>query len=332
MNILITGGMGYLGSHCAVSLIQAGHKVVLYDSLTNSNADVEQSINKITGMKTIFVQGDIRQTAFLQASLREHHIEIVLHLAGLKSIGESNQVPINYYANNVQGTISLIQAMQDANVKSLVFSSSATVYGPPAYIPIDENHHCKANNPYGRTKLHCEELLRDLASSDPEWSIVALRYFNPAGAHHSGLIGENPPNKPNNLMPYLTRVASGQLPKLNIFGDSYPTSDGTGVRDYIHVIDLAEGHVAALHYLKNNNGWEFINLGTGKGTSVREMIGAFEKASGRKIPFSVGPVREGDVAICYADVQKAEKLLKWKAQRSIGEMCTSAWHHQLKIQ
>jgi UDP-glucose 4-epimerase len=270
----------------------------------------------------------VRDTELLRSTLASHNIDAVIHFAGLKAVGESVEKPVDYYANNVQGTISLLQAMQSAQVKTLVFSSSATVYGEPKYLPLDENHPTSATNPYGRSKLHIEEMLNDIAASDPAWRVVCLRYFNPVGAHESGLIGENPHGVPNNLMPYIAQVAVGQRAELKVFGSDYPTSDGTGVRDYIHVMDLVEGHAAALAFLSGTTGWHAINLGTGKGYSVLEMVQAFEKASGRQVPYKVVARRAGDLAACYADPQKASEVLSWRATRTLDDMCASTWQFQ----
>ena len=328
MNILLTGGTGYIGSHTAVVLSQLGHKVVLFDNLSNSNETVLERLAQITNQQFSFVNGDVRDTDLLKNTLASHSIDAVIHFAGLKAVGESVAKPVDYYANNVQGTVSLLQAMQAQHIKTLVFSSSATVYGQPQYLPLDESHPTSATNPYGRSKLHIEEMLNDLATSDPEWRITCLRYFNPVGAHESGLIGENPNGIPNNLMPYIAQVAAGLRSKLNIFGNDYPTSDGTGVRDYIHVMDLAEGHTAALSFLTQTTGWYAINLGTGKGYSVLEMVQAFESASGKKLSYRMSPRRAGDVAECYANPAKAGELLKWAARRSLDDMCASAWRFQ----
>ena len=331
MNILLTGGTGYIGTHTAVVLSQLGYQVVLYDNLSNSSDSVLDRLAQFTGQSFTFVKGDVLDTELLKDVLATHEIDAVIHFAGLKAVAESVEKPIDYYANNVQGTISLLQAMQTQRVKKMVFSSSATVYGDPQYLPLDENHPTSATNPYGRSKLHIEEMLRDVAISDPQWSISCLRYFNPVGAHESGLIGENPSGKPNNLMPYIAQVATGQLAELSIFGGDYPTLDGTGVRDYIHVMDLAEGHSAALSFLTEATGWYAINLGTGKGSSVLEMVGAFERSSSRKVAYQVVPRRAGDVAECYANAQKACELLNWKATRSLEEMCSSSWRFQQAV-
>ena len=328
MNVLLTGGAGYIASHAAVVLMQTGHQVTLYDNLSNSSESVLDRLEKITKTNIPFVKGDVRDTPLLSSTLSKHKIDAVIHFAGLKAVGESVENPVDYYANNVQGTISLLQAMQAHNVKALVFSSSATVYGQPKYLPLDENHPTHAINPYGRSKLHIEEMLSDLAASDASRKIACLRYFNPVGAHESGLIGENPNGVPNNLMPYIAQVAAGQRQALNVFGNDYPTPDGTGVRDYIHVMDLAEGHAAALKFLSHTFGWHAINLGTGKGYSVLEMVQAFEKASGCEVPYKVVVRRAGDAAQCYANPRKAADLLGWSAKRSLGDMCESTWRFQ----
>lgn len=331
MNVLLTGGTGYIGSHTAVVLSQLGHQVVLYDNLSNSHDSVLEKLTQITGQKMRLIRGDVRDTELLRNTLIFHSIDAVIHFAGLKAVGESVDKPIDYYANNVQGTISLLQAMQSEQIKTLVFSSSATVYGEPKYLPLDENHPTNTTNPYGRCKLHIEEMLNDVATSDHHWRITCLRYFNPAGAHESGLIGENPNGVPNNLMPYIAQVAAGQRTELSVFGGDYPTQDGTGVRDYIHAMDLAEGHAAALNFLLQNTGWHAINLGTGKGYSVLEMVAAFEKASSRKVPYTLVARRAGDVAECYANPKKAGELLNWVANRTLEEMCTSTWQFQQSV-
>ena len=339
MNILLTGGTGYIGSHTAVVLAQAGHQVVLYDNFCNSQPDVAQRLLSITGQTVPLVEGDVRNTALLTQTLQAHQINAVIHFAGLKAVGESVAHPLDYYANNVQGSLSLLQAMQAANVKTMVFSSSATVYGDPQYLPIDEAHPTGATNPYGRSKLQVEEVLADVAKADPSWRIACLRYFNPVGAHESGLICEDSTGIPNNLMPYVAQVASGKLPYLNVFGNDYPTPDGTGVRDYIHVMDLAEGHLAALNFLASDKsvpsqsmrpsaveaaGGTF-NLGTGQGSSVLEMIKAFEAASGKTVKYQIVARRPGDIATCYAQADKAETVLGWRAKRTLQEMCVSTW-------
>lgn len=324
MKILLTGGTGYIGSHTAVVLSENGHEVVILDNFCNSRKTVLERLQKILGKVLPCVEGDIRDTALVTQILQDYEIDAVIHFAGLKAVGESVEKPIQYYANNVQGTISLLEAMKLTNVKTLVFSSSATVYGNPQYLPIDENHPTSATNPYGRTKLHIEEILKDVAYSDVGWKIICLRYFNPVGAHNSGLIGEDPNGLPNNLMPYLAQVAMGKLPALNIYGSDYSTKDGTGVRDYIHVMDLAEGHLAALEsFKKTDRAIDFFNLGTGVGISVFEMKDAFQSISGKAIPFKVTSKRNGDVASCYADVQKAYSDLNWRASRTLEVMCSS---------
>lgn len=323
MKILLTGGTGYIGSHTAIILQQLGHQVLLYDNLSNSTDSVLEKLIQITGQEIRFIRGDVRDTELLRSSLISNNINAVIHFAGLKAVGESVAKPIDYYANNVQGTISLLQTMQSAQVKTIVFSSSATVYGEPQYLPLDESHPTSATNPYGRSKLHIEQMLNDVASSDLGWRIACLRYFNPVGAHESGLIGENPHGVPNNLMPNIAQVALGQRTELSVFGDDYPTADGTAMRDYIHVMDLAEGHAAALDFLSQTTGWQAINLGTGKGYSVLEMVKAFEKVSGREVPYKIVARRAGDVAACYADPKKASELLNWSAKRTLEEMCLS---------
>jgi len=312
--ILLTGGIGYIGSHTAVVLAEAGYEVVLFDNLCNSNVSVLNRLKIITGIRFPFVEGDIRDTEKLEGVLKEHSIDAVIHFAGLKAVGESLEKPIEYYDNNIIGTISLIKAMNAVNIKTLVFSSSATVYGVPQYLPLDELHQVSATNPYGRSKLQIEEILIDIAklnevSTEQPWSIACLRYFNPVGAHNSGLIGEAPNEIPNNLMPYIAQVASGMLTKLNVFGNDYDTKDGTGVRDYIHIMDLAEGHKAVLGYLAQHMGWHAFNLGTGTGYSVLDMVKAFEVASNKIVPYQIVPRRQGDVAVCYAKVDKAKQLL-----------------------
>lgn len=329
MPILLTGGTGYIASHTAVVLMQMGHEVVLYDNLSNSQESVLARLQSIAAKPVRFVKGDVRDTALLSHTLQSHGIDAVMHFAGLKAVGQSVEDPVNYYAHNVQGTISLLQAMQAQQLKTLVFSSSATVYGQPQYLPLDEQHPTSAINPYGRSKLHIEHMLQDVAASDPAWRIACLRYFNPVGAHDSGLIGESPHGTPNNLMPYITQVAAGQRSALNVFGDDYETHDGTGVRDYIHVMDLAEGHVATLAFLGEKPGWHAINLGTGQGYSVFDLVKAFENASGRKVPYKVVARRAGDTAQCFANPEKAKTWLGWQAKRDLHDMCESAWTYQM---
>ena len=331
MNILLTGGAGYIGSHTAVELMQAGHTVCVLDNLCNSDKSVLDRVAAITGKRPIFVQADVRDTRAVADALHRNQSQAVIHFAGLKAVGESVIEPLNYYANNVQGTLSLLTAMQEASVQTLVFSSSATVYGDPQYLPLDEQHPTNATSPYGRTKLHIEEILRDVAVATPAWRIACLRYFNPAGAHDSGLIGESPRGMPNNLMPYINQVACGQAPRLNVYGADYDTPDGTGVRDYIHVTDLAAGHLAALEFLQHQSGNHVFNLGTGRGYSVREVMRAFEAASGRSVPYHVAPRRAGDVASSYANPAKAQSELGWRAERSMEDMCASAWRYQSRI-
>lgn len=325
MNILLTGGTGYIGSHTAVVLSELGYKVVLFDNLSNSSDVVLEKLAQISGQQLVFIKGDVRDFELIEKTLATYEIDAVIHFAGLKAVGESVEKPIDYYANNVQGSISLLQAMQSAKVKTLVFSSSATVYGEPQYLPLDENHPTNATNPYGRCKLHIEEMLKDIAISSTDWRIACLRYFNPVGAHDSGLIGENPVGVPNNLMPYISQVAVGQRTELSVFGGDYSTADGTGVRDYIHVMDLAEGHAAVLKFLSQTNGHHVINLGTGNGYSVVDMVRAFEISSGCEVPYKVVARRAGDVAACYADPKKASLLLNWNASRSLEDMCASTW-------
>lgn len=329
-NILLTGGAGYIGSHTAVALSQTGHRVFIFDNFCNSDRSAVSRIETIIGRPVVIIEGDLRDTALLTQTLQKHDIHAVIHFAGLKAVGESSRIPVEYYANNVQGTISLLQAMQQAGnqPKTLVFSSSATVYGDPKYLPIDEAHPLSATNPYGRTKLHIEEILGDLAKSDPSWRIACLRYFNPVGAHDSGLIGENPNGIPNNLMPFVAQVAVGKLAQLSVYGDDYDTPDGTGVRDYIHVVDLAEGHVAALDYLTDHRGFKVFNLGTGRGYSVLEMVKAFEAASGQPVPYKIVPRRAGDIATSYASVAYASSELKWHARRDLKNMCETGWKFQ----
>lgn len=326
MNVLLTGGMGYIGSHASVVLSELGHQVVIYDNLSNSSNGILKRLIQITGQEMRFVRGDVRDAESLKKTLTAYKIDAVIHFAGLKAVGESVGMPIDYFDNNVLGTINLLRSMQSTQVKTLVFSSSATVYGEPRYLPLDENHPTNATNPYGRSKIHIEEMLYDVAESDSDWRIACLRYFNPVGAHASGLIGENPNGVPNNLMPYIAQVAAGLRAEVNVFGGDYPTADGTGVRDYIHVMDLAEGHAAALNFLSHAIGWHAINLGTGNGHSVLEVIRAFEKASGRKVPYKFSARRTGDVAACYADPKKARDVLNWRATRTLGDMSASAWN------
>lgn len=329
MNILLTGGTGYIGSHAAVALIEAGHRPVLYDGFYNSKQSIVKKIMEITGYLCPVIRGDVRNTDLLLSTIENHDIHAVMHFAGLKSVAESVREPIDYYANNVQGAISLVQAMSLAGVKNLLFSSSATVYGNPHYLPIDEQHPLCAINPYGRSKLHIEEMLMDIAKADPSWSIVCLRYFNPIGAHESGLIGEASSDVPNNLMPYLFQVIQGRLESLSVFGNDYPTLDGTGVRDYIHVMDLIDGHVAALDYIQHHEpGMYAFNLGTGKGISVMDLVRVVESKVKKKVSYQIKPRRDGDIACCYANVDKAAEHLGWRAKRSIEESVVSTWRWQ----
>lgn len=331
MNILLTGGAGYIGSHTAVALTEAGHSFVIYDNFCNSSKMVPNNLATILSEPVACVEGDIRDTTLLGSTIKDHKIDSVIHFAGLKAVGESVTQPLHYYDNNVVGTISLLSAMSSQNIKNLVFSSSATVYGDPKYLPIDEKHPLAPTNPYGRTKLQIEQILEDVTIADPSWKVINLRYFNPVGAHHCGLLGEDPRGEPNNLMPYIAQVATGQLKQLRVFGSDYPTKDGTGVRDFIHVVDLAEGHLAALAYLPKANGFETFNLGTGTGYSVFEMINAFEAASQKNIPYQVVARRPGDIASCYAATDKVNKMLGWKAKRSLAEMCASGWQFQSRL-
>ena len=328
MNVLITGGTGYIGSHTCVSLAAAGHGLVILDNLSNSKAAVVDRLATLCGQRPAFVEGDVRDVAVLDRLFHEHAIDAVIHFAGLKAVGESVEQPLRYYNNNVHGTLQLLAAMERAGVRDIVFSSSATVYGDQPVVPFVESMPTSATNPYGRSKLIIEDILADLHVSDPRWRVARLRYFNPVGAHESGLIGEDPQGIPNNLMPYVAQVASGQRPFLNVWGNDYPTPDGTGVRDYIHVMDLAEGHLAALNYLQRTRAMLTVNLGTGQGTSVLDMVKAFEHASGKPIPCQIGPRRAGDIAQCWADPSLAERLLGWKTTRSLATMCADAWRWQ----
>ncbi len=328
--ILVTGGTGYIGSHTVVELLAAGKDVLILDNYANSSPKVLERIAKISGRRPAFREGDIRDVDGLRALFAAHRIEAVIHFAGLKAVGESVEQPLTYYDNNVNGTLCLLQAMRQAGVRRLVFSSSATVYGDPHHVPIREDFPLQATNPYGRSKLMVEEMLRDLQRAEADWQIAILRYFNPVGAHPSGLIGENPNGIPNNLMPFVAQVAVGKRAQLSVFGDDYPTPDGTGVRDYIHVVDLAQGHLAALAALARSGQSLTVNLGTGQGYSVLDMVRAFEAASGRPVPYQIVARRAGDIATCYADPQLAGELLGWQARRGIGEMCADAWRWQSK--
>ena len=325
--ILVTGGTGYIGSHTVVQLLDAGANVVILDNLCNSKREVVNRIEKITGRRPEFIMGDIRDRVALRSLFSVHKIDAVIHFAGLKAVGESVAEPLKYYDNNVSGSVVLFEEMARANVKALVFSSSATVYGDPASVPISENSPLGATNPYGQSKLMVEAILADLHKADPSWAVARLRYFNPVGAHGSGLIGEDPSGIPNNLMPFVAQVAVGKREKLAVFGCDYPTPDGTGERDYIHVDDLASGHLAALSALEKP-GLLTVNLGTGRGYSVLEMIKAFEAASGKKVPFDIVARRPGDIAACYADPSLAKSLLGWEAKWDIDRMCADTWRWQ----
>ena len=327
MKILVTGGAGYIGSHTIVALLEAGHQVIVIDNYTNSNPTALDRVREITKMGFVQYEMDVRNKDALSSVFAAHKIDAVIHFAGLKAVGESVQKPLEYYDNNIISTLVLLEAMRSAGCYHLVFSSSATVYGEPKSLPIKEDAPLSATNPYGRTKLFIEEILRDMAKADSRWKIALLRYFNPVGAHPSGLIGEDPKGIPNNLFPYIARVAAGILPELNIFGGDYPTKDGTGVRDYIHVCDLAEGHVAAVEKLYVFVGAIPINLGTGVGYSVLEVVKAFEVASERQVAKKIVARRSGDVAACFADPKSAEKILGWRAKRELAEMCRDHWRH-----
>ncbi|NML62110.1 UDP-glucose 4-epimerase GalE [Massilia sp. RP-1-19] len=328
MKILVTGGMGYIGSHTFVELLKAGHEVVVYDNLSNSTTAVGDRVARITGKKMAFIEGDIRDRAAMEAAFAASPIDAVIHFAGLKAVGESVAQPLRYYDNNVYGSLVLFESMAKFGVKMVVFSSSATVYGDPASVPIVEDFPLHATNPYGRSKLMIEEMLRDLALSDPSWRIALLRYFNPVGAHESGLIGEEPNGIPNNLLPYIAQVADGRREFLSVYGGDYPTPDGTGMRDYIHVVDLAIGHVKTLNKLATGPGVVTYNLGTGRGNTVLEMVRAFEQACGKPIPYKIVDRRPGDIAKCYADPVRAQTELGWKAERDVAQMCADAWRYQ----
>ncbi|NLB55089.1 MAG: UDP-glucose 4-epimerase GalE [Lentisphaerae bacterium] len=328
MKILTTGGAGFIGSHTCVELLQSGHETVVLDNLSNSKEESLKRVREITGRSLIFEKIDLLDKKALASFFDNHNFDAVIHFAGLKAVGESNHIPLKYYQNNIAGTLNLCEVMAEHNVKNLVFSSSATVYGDPHKIPITEDFPLSASNPYGRTKLMIEEILRDIHISDNDWNIVLLRYFNPVGAHKSGKIGEDHNGIPNNLFPYIAQVASGRLQKLRVFGNDYPTKDGTGVRDYIHVVDLAKGHLSALAKLADNPGIMACNLGTGNGYSVLEAINAFEKASGKQVPYEIVGRRMGDIAECWADPSFAKSELGWTAELGIDEMCEDAWHWQ----
>lgn len=330
MKILVTGGAGYIGSHTCLELLDAGHDVTVIDNLSNSSEESLNRITMISGKSVNFYRADIRNLNELEKIFSENDFYAVIHFAGLKAVGESVRIPLQYYENNITGTLTLCEVMNKFNIKNIIFSSSATVYGDPSVIPLTEECSTGATNPYGRTKLFIEEILSDLSFSDINWKIVLLRYFNPIGAHESGLLGENPKGIPNNLVPFITQVAVGKLSELHIFGNDYPTPDGTGIRDYIHVVDLAKGHLAALRNLDKIQGIEIFNLGTGKGYSVLDVIKAFEKESGITIPYKITKRRYGDVASCYADPTKSERFLGWKAEKNINDMCRDSWNWQSK--
>ena len=327
MNILITGGAGYIGSHTCVELLNEGHEVTIVDNLCNSNMEAVNRIEEITGKEVAFYKVDIRDREKMGQIFNENDVDAVIHFAGLKAVGESCEIPLEYYINNISGTLVMLDIMKEHGVKKIVFSSSATVYGCPETVPVKEDFPLSVTNPYGRTKLMLEEILQDVYKSDNEWNVILLRYFNPIGAHKSGKIGENPNGIPNNLMPYITQVAVGKLKCLGVFGDDYDTPDGTCIRDYIHVVDLARGHVKAIENMKNG-GVEIYNLGTGKGYSVLEVIKNFEEASGKKVPYKIADRRQGDVAVIYGDPSKAKKELGWEAQYGIKEMCRDSWNWQ----
>lgn len=332
MNILLTGGAGFIGSHTIVELFNAGHDVVVVDNLCNSKAEVMDKVKEITGRKVPFYEADVRDKNAMNKIFEENKIDAVIHFAGLKAVGESVAKPLEYYENNMGNTFTLIEVMRQHGCKNIIFSSSATVYGDPAIIPITEE--CpkgQCTNPYGKTKSMLEDVLSDVQKADPEWNVVLLRYFNPIGAHKSGLIGENPNGIPNNLMPYITQTAIGIREELGVFGNDYDTHDGTGVRDYIHVCDLATGHVAALQAIERKCGLAVYNLGTGHGYSVLDVVNAFEKANGLKVPYSIKPRRPGDVATCYCNPEKAKRELGWEAKYGIEDMCRDSWNFQKNL-
>lgn len=329
MQILVTGGAGYIGSHTCVELLNDGYDIIVVDNLSNSKIESIKRVERITGKKIEFYEVDIADKKKLNEVFIKNKIDAVIHFAGMKAVGESVEKPLEYYRNNVCGTLILLEIMQHHNTKNIVFSSSATVYGDPHYVPIKEDFPLRATNPYGRTKLMIEKILKDIYTSDKKWNILLLRYFNPVGAHASGQIGEDPNGIPNNLMPYISQIAVGKRNRLNVFGNDYPTKDGTGVRDYIHVVDLSIGHVKSLNKIKENCGLKIYNLGTGKGYSVLEVIAAFEKVSNKSISYKIVSRRLGDIAQCYADPSLANTELSWQAKCSLEEMCTDAWRWQL---
>ena len=328
MNVLVTGGTGYIGSHTCLQMLDIGLVPVLLDNFSNSKASVLDRIEEVSGTRPVLIDGNILDKTLLVETMKRYDISAVIHFAGLKSVGESVSEPLRYYSNNVSGTLCLVEAMRECNVKTLIFSSSATVYGDPISVPINESFPTSATNPYGRSKLMVEECLTDFYKANPDWSIILLRYFNPVGAHPSGKLGEDPNGIPNNLMPYISQVAIGKRDYLSVFGGDYPTSDGTGIRDYIHVMDLAQGHIAALSKIGQLKGLHIYNLGTGKGSSVLEMIEAFEKASKKKIAYKIVGRRPGDIAECWADPKKAQEELDWYAKLELEQMVTDAWRWQ----
>ncbi|MCI8792491.1 MAG: UDP-glucose 4-epimerase GalE [Eubacterium sp.] len=330
MKILVTGGTGYIGSHTCVELLQKGHEVVVFDNLCNSKRDVLDKVREITGKEVIFYKADMREKESMRPVFEEHTLDAVIHFAGLKAVGESVTKPLLYYQNNITGTLNLCQLMNEYQCRRIIFSSSATVYGSPETVPIREDFPLSTTNPYGSTKLMQEGILSDLCVPDREWSVVLLRYFNPIGAHESGLLGESPNGIPNNLMPYIMQVALGKLPELGVFGDDYDTPDGTGVRDYIHVVDLARGHVNAIEKAVSSSGVHIYNLGTGRGYSVLEIVRAFEEASGLTVPYSIQPRRAGDIAASYADPRKAKEELGWEAEYDLDRMCQDSWRFAKK--
>ena len=331
MSVLLTGGAGFIGSHTAVELAAAGEQIVLVDDFSNSDCSVTARLEKLTGKKLRCYAVDAADKAALESVFAENDVDAVIHFAGSKAVGESVQKPLKYYRNNLDSTLTLLETMSKYGCKRFVFSSSATVYGGENPMPLtEESKTGGCTNPYGRTKYFIEEILRDASAADPTLSVVLLRYFNPIGAHESALIGERPSGVPNNLMPYITQTAAGIREKLSVFGDDYPTADGTGVRDYIHVVDLARGHVAALRYARAHTGTETFNLGTGKGTSVLELVRAFERATGVRVPYEIAPRRPGDIAECYADAGKARRVLGWHAEKSVEDMCRDAWRWQCR--
>lgn len=327
MRILVTGGAGFIGSHTCVELLNADYEVVVIDNFSNSKPEVLERIRRITGKTCMLYEGDVRDIQLMRRIFEGNQIDAAIHFAGLKAVGESVAKPLEYYENNLDATFALCRAMRESGCMRIVFSSSATVYGMNNTVPFQEDYPTSATNPYGQTKVMIEQILKDLAVADDRWSVSLLRYFNPIGAHESGLIGESPNGIPNNLFPYIAQVAAGKLEKLSVFGDDYDTPDGTGVRDYIHVVDLALGHLAALEYVLAHTGVQAVNLGTGKGTSVLELVHAFEDASGKKIPYVIAPRRPGDIASCYADTAKAKEMFNWTAQRDVGTMCKDGWNY-----